>query len=276
MGESSAKPTTGATPPMALGCTAATAAMTSWSPSRARAAICAHRAPRAAGRPLRCRGVCAPVRQLPQQSCALTRAGDQRRVQRRRGRRGGLPPRRSTWNAGTSKLFKQRCATAACAGSTATGTSMMTRSTSWTVQTTPGAGRSPPQLEFGFDQTPATDDWPEMDQTAGQIGDCECDPLTAGLERAAASAVWRMGVCVREGAESALRGAETASRLGDRGGLAGGMVLCFSFNSIQEAPAVASRGHRGINVLGRLCGSRHLTSSIFSVEALPLACSRAK
>jgi hypothetical protein len=28
--------------------------------------------------------------------------------------------------------------------------------------------RSPPQLEFGFDQTPAADDWPEMDQTAGQ------------------------------------------------------------------------------------------------------------
>ncbi|MBK9471809.1 MAG: hypothetical protein IPO18_05925 [bacterium] len=28
--------------------------------------------------------------------------------------------------------------------------------------------RSPPQLEFRFDQTPATDDWPEMDQTAGQ------------------------------------------------------------------------------------------------------------
>ena len=28
--------------------------------------------------------------------------------------------------------------------------------------------RSPPQLEFGFDQTIATDDWPEMDQTAGR------------------------------------------------------------------------------------------------------------
>ena len=28
--------------------------------------------------------------------------------------------------------------------------------------------RSPPQLEFGFDQTLATDAWPEMDQTAGQ------------------------------------------------------------------------------------------------------------
>ncbi|MBK7670274.1 MAG: transposase [bacterium] len=28
--------------------------------------------------------------------------------------------------------------------------------------------RSPPQLAFGFDQTIATDDWPEMDQTAGQ------------------------------------------------------------------------------------------------------------
>ena len=27
--------------------------------------------------------------------------------------------------------------------------------------------RSPPQLEFGFDQTPADEDWPEMDQTAG-------------------------------------------------------------------------------------------------------------
>ena len=27
---------------------------------------------------------------------------------------------------------------------------------------------SPPQLESGFDQTPATDDWPGMDQTAGQ------------------------------------------------------------------------------------------------------------
>lgn len=31
--------------------------------------------------------------------------------------------------------------------------------------------RSPPQLEFGFDQTPATDDWPEMDQTAGRGAD---------------------------------------------------------------------------------------------------------
>jgi hypothetical protein len=30
--------------------------------------------------------------------------------------------------------------------------------------------RSPPQLAFGFDQTPATADWPEMDQTAGQGG----------------------------------------------------------------------------------------------------------
>ena len=28
--------------------------------------------------------------------------------------------------------------------------------------------RSPPQLAFGFDQTIATDDWPEMDQTMGQ------------------------------------------------------------------------------------------------------------
>jgi len=27
--------------------------------------------------------------------------------------------------------------------------------------------RSPPQLAFGFDQTVATTDWPEMDQTAG-------------------------------------------------------------------------------------------------------------
>ncbi len=25
--------------------------------------------------------------------------------------------------------------------------------------------RSPPQLAFGFDQTPATTDWPEMDQS---------------------------------------------------------------------------------------------------------------
>ena len=31
--------------------------------------------------------------------------------------------------------------------------------------------RSPPQLAFGFDPTPATDDWPEMDQTAGQRAD---------------------------------------------------------------------------------------------------------
>ncbi len=31
--------------------------------------------------------------------------------------------------------------------------------------------RSPPQLAFGFDQTIATDDWPEMDQTAGQQAD---------------------------------------------------------------------------------------------------------
>jgi hypothetical protein len=30
--------------------------------------------------------------------------------------------------------------------------------------------RSPPQLAFGFDQVPATTDWPEMDQTAGQGG----------------------------------------------------------------------------------------------------------
>jgi hypothetical protein len=27
--------------------------------------------------------------------------------------------------------------------------------------------RSPPQGEFGFDQTPATTDWPELDQRAG-------------------------------------------------------------------------------------------------------------
>ena len=33
--------------------------------------------------------------------------------------------------------------------------------------------RSPPQLAFGFDQTPATTDWPEMDQTAGQGGGWE-------------------------------------------------------------------------------------------------------
>jgi len=31
--------------------------------------------------------------------------------------------------------------------------------------------RSPPQLDFAFDQTPATDDWPKMDQTAGQGAD---------------------------------------------------------------------------------------------------------
>jgi hypothetical protein len=30
--------------------------------------------------------------------------------------------------------------------------------------------RSPPQLSFGFDQTSATTDWPEMDQAAG-LGD---------------------------------------------------------------------------------------------------------
>ncbi len=28
-----------------------------------------------------------------------------------------------------------------------------------------------PQLAFGFDQTPAPGDWPEMDQTAGQGAD---------------------------------------------------------------------------------------------------------
>ena len=28
--------------------------------------------------------------------------------------------------------------------------------------------RSPPQLAFGFDQTIAIAEWPEMDQTAGQ------------------------------------------------------------------------------------------------------------
>ena len=33
--------------------------------------------------------------------------------------------------------------------------------------------RSPPQFAFGFDQTPATADWPEMDQTAGQGGGWE-------------------------------------------------------------------------------------------------------
>ena len=31
--------------------------------------------------------------------------------------------------------------------------------------------RSPSQREFGFDQTIATADWPEMDQTAGQQAD---------------------------------------------------------------------------------------------------------
>jgi hypothetical protein len=30
--------------------------------------------------------------------------------------------------------------------------------------------RSPPQGAFGFDQTPATTDGPEMDQTAGRCG----------------------------------------------------------------------------------------------------------
>lgn len=29
--------------------------------------------------------------------------------------------------------------------------------------------RSPPQLAFGFNQTPATDDWPDLDQTVGQV-----------------------------------------------------------------------------------------------------------
>jgi hypothetical protein len=33
--------------------------------------------------------------------------------------------------------------------------------------------RSSPQLAFGFDQAPATADWPEMDQTAGQGGGWE-------------------------------------------------------------------------------------------------------
>ena len=28
--------------------------------------------------------------------------------------------------------------------------------------------RSPPQQELGFDQSPATADWPDMDQPAGQ------------------------------------------------------------------------------------------------------------
>jgi len=31
--------------------------------------------------------------------------------------------------------------------------------------------RSPPQLAFGFDQTIAIAEWPEMDQTAGQKAD---------------------------------------------------------------------------------------------------------
>ena len=30
--------------------------------------------------------------------------------------------------------------------------------------------RSPSQMEFGFVLTPPTDDWPEMDQTAGDQG----------------------------------------------------------------------------------------------------------
>ena len=40
--------------------------------------------------------------------------------------------------------------------------------------------RSPPQLAFGFDQTPATTDWPEMDQTAGQGGGWEVTRWTDG------------------------------------------------------------------------------------------------
>jgi len=31
--------------------------------------------------------------------------------------------------------------------------------------------RSPPQGEIQFDQTASTDEWPEMDQTAGEGGD---------------------------------------------------------------------------------------------------------
>ena len=31
--------------------------------------------------------------------------------------------------------------------------------------------RSPPELEFGFDVTIATADWPEMDHSAGQQAD---------------------------------------------------------------------------------------------------------
>jgi hypothetical protein len=41
----------------------------------------------------------------------------------------------------------------------------------WYDCSRPWPARSPPQLTFGFDQTIATADWPEMDQTAGQQAD---------------------------------------------------------------------------------------------------------
>jgi hypothetical protein len=53
--------------------------------------------------------------------------------------------------------------------------------------------RSPPQLEFGFDQAIATAYWPEMDKTAGQGGGrLGVIPLTGERARAVASAGRRM------------------------------------------------------------------------------------
>jgi hypothetical protein len=59
--------------------------------------------------------------------------------------------------------------------------------------------RSPPQLALGFDQTIATAEWPEMDQTAGRRRTAGSDPFTGDRARAVASAGRRIGACVRDG-----------------------------------------------------------------------------
>jgi hypothetical protein len=83
--------------------------------------------------------------------------------------------------------------------------------------------RSPPQLALGFDQTIATAEWPEMDQTAGRgRGRLGVIPLKGDRARDVASAGRRMGACVRDGVKI---GATRRGIGGKEGGRAGRLTL---------------------------------------------------
>jgi hypothetical protein len=81
--------------------------------------------------------------------------------------------------------------------------------------------RSPPQLALGFDQTIATAEWPEMDQTAGRgRGRLGVIPLKGDRARDVASAGRRMGACVRDGVKIGA----TRRGIGGKEGGAGGSI----------------------------------------------------